>query len=123
MLQNIGFTTDLQNQLNDFINSHSLCILMEMGYLLFSNMHVKKENMNAVLVPSFCHPVIKANLFSFMRFQTCNDDLGVLSDALSELGLIRQIKVFLMHSQTEDVNNEIVHILMLLKMYICMSNL
>ena len=71
---------------------------MKMGGFFFSDAHVKEKNMSAVFVPSFCHPVAEADLLDFVRFQTCNGDLGVLGDALSELGLIRQIKAFFMYS-------------------------
>ena len=95
---------------------------MEMGGLPFPNMHVREENIDAVLVPSFCHPVTKADLLDFMGFQTCNDDLRVLSDVLPELGLIRQTKAFFVHSQTENVSDETVHVSVLLKVYVCMSD-
>ena len=96
---------------------------MKMDGFSFSNAHIKEENINAVFVPSFCHPVAEADLFNFMRFQTCNGDSGILSDALPELRLIKQTKAFLMHSQTENVSDKIIHISVLLKMYICISNL
>ena len=94
-----------------------------MGCLSFSDVHVKKENMNVIFVFSFCHPVAEADLFDFVRFQICNGDLRVLSDVLSELRLIKQTKVFFIHNQIENVNNETVHVLVLLKIYICMGNL
>ena len=122
MLQNVNFTADLQNQLNDFINSYFLHIFMKMDHFPFPDTHVKKENMSAVLVPSFCHPIIKADLLNLVRFQTCNSDSEVLSDALSELRLIKQTKVFFIYSQTENVSNETIHIPVSLKMYICIND-
>ena len=96
---------------------------MKMGHFSFSDVHVREENMSVIFVPSFCHFIVKADLLDLVRFQTCNSDLRILGDALSELGLIKQTKAFLIYSQTEDVSDEIVYIPVLLKIYICMGDL
>ena len=123
ILRNVNFTVNLQSQSNDFVNSHSLCILIKISDFSFPNIHVKKENMSVIFVPSFCHSVAEADLLSLVRFQTCNNDSGVLSNALPELKLIKQIKAFFVHNQIENVSNETIYISVLLKMYICINDL
>ena len=110
MLQNMLRAALSQSWENNVVNSDCLLSISKVYFTLSEDSHIREYNVTVIVILSSSEILTETELLEFMNTMFTDFDLLILSDAMQKWREITKTEVFLMHSQSCCISNEVINI-------------